>query len=64
MKKLFCPKCNCFKDNFVYANKYNSSKFCSDCGTYLGMKEFEEPYVTEHPYVFISEALYNAFKKL
>lgn len=64
MKKLFCPKCNCFKDNFVYANKYNSSKFCPDCGTYLDMKEFEEQNIAEHPYAFIGEALYNAVKKL
>ena len=41
-ERLFCDKCNSFKDGFVYANRFNSTKFCSECGTSLEYKEFRE----------------------
>lgn len=41
-KRLFCDKCNSFKTEFIYANRFNSTKFCSKCRTALRYKEFRE----------------------
>ena len=41
IKLLYCPKCNCVKDNYQYANSRNSTKFCVDCGTALGVKHYQ-----------------------
>lgn len=64
MKKLYCAKCNDFKDNYMFANSYNSTKFCVDCGTALSMKEYEEPEKSENPYAFIDVAITNALSKM
>ena len=55
IKLLYCSKCNCVKDNYQYANSRNSTKFCVDCGTALGVKNYQVaewvgrlPYVCSH----------------
>ena len=61
--KLFCKKCNDFKNNFIYANKFNSTKFCEVCGTALELKEYEEEFI-EDKNDFIFQSISNAFMKL
>lgn len=62
-KRLFCDKCNSFKNGFVYANRFNSTKFCSECGTALEYKEFREV-KQEDETGFIWQAITNAIMKL
>ena len=64
MLKLYCPKCQEFKDNYMFANPYNSTKFCTDCGTVLNLKEYEEPEKSENPYAFIDVAITNVLSKM
>ena len=64
MKKLYCAKCRDFKDNYMFANPYNSTKFCTDCGVALDMKEYEEPEKPENSYAFINAAITNALNKM
>ena len=64
MQKLYCPKCKGFKDNYMFANPYNSTKFCVDCGVALEMKECEKPEKSENPYAFIDIAITNALNKM
>lgn len=66
MKKLYCCKCKEYKNNWQYANPYNSTKFCYDCGVALEEKVVEnpEPELAENPYSFIFEGLRNAVNKM
>ncbi len=68
--KLYCPKCQEYKNNYMFANPYNSTKFCVDCGVALNMKEYEELEKSEdlekseNPYAFIDVAITNAITKM
>ena len=64
MQKLYCSKCQEYKDNYMFANPYNSTKFCADCGVVLDMKEYKEPEKSENPYAFIDVAITNALNKM
>lgn len=64
MLKLYCSKCKEFKDNYMFANSCKSTKFCTDCGTVLNLKEYEEPEKSENPYAFIDVAITNALSKM
>lgn len=48
----------------MFANPYNSTKFCVDCEVALDMKEYEEPEKSENPYAFIDVAITNALIKM
>ena len=63
MKKLFCSKCNSFKNAFVYANRFNSQKFCPDCLTALEEIGFDEE-AGEKAADWIAEAIANAIMKM
>ena len=63
MNKLFCSTCNEFKDDFRYANPFNSTKFCKDCEAALDEKEFVEE-TEEIKTDWISETIVNAIMKM
>ena len=64
MLKLYCSKCKEFKDIYMFANSYNSTKFCTDCGTVLNLKEYKEPEKSENPYAFIDIVITNTLSKM
>lgn len=64
MKKLYCCKCKEYKNNWQYANPYNSTKFCYDCGVALEEKTVEDSELVENPYRFVFEGLHNAVNKM
>lgn len=64
MKKLFCNKCKKFKENFIYANPYNSTKFCFNCFTAMEMCEYQEICKNEENTDFIEQAIKNAIFKM
>lgn len=65
MKVFYCPKCKEQKDGFMYANPYNSTKFCCDCYTALNEKiESDDELKRKSSYAFIGEALANAIDKM
>ena len=63
MKKLFCSKCKEVKDNFIYANKFNSTKFCPNCHAALEERNVENEEINSND-SFIYEALHNAVNKM
>lgn len=64
MTSYYCPKCKEGKINFQYANPYNSTKFCCDCGTALETTNIKPTENSESSYAFISKGLYNAINKM
>ena len=64
MKILHCPKCKENKADFIYANKYNSTKFCPDCGTALDTNEVFEDMENQRRDDWIYEIIRNAILKM
>lgn len=64
MKILHCPKCKENKVDFIYANKYNSTKFCLDCGTALDTNEVFEDMENQRRDDWIYEIIRNAILKM
>ena len=63
MNKLFCSKCNEYKSDFSYANAFNSTKFCTFCGTALELKEYIEDQ-KECKHDWIAETIANAIMRM
>lgn len=63
MKSLYCSKCKEFVNSWTYANKYNSTKFCTDCGIALEMK-YKDELITNSNNDWVYETLRNAIIKM
>jgi NADH pyrophosphatase NudC (nudix superfamily) len=63
MKSLYCSKCKKFVNSWQYANKYNSTKFCTDCGTALEVR-YKDDLTINSDNDWVYETLRNAIIKM
>ena len=63
MKSLYCSKCKEFVNSWQYANKYNSTKFCTDCGTALEVR-YKDDLTINSDNDWVYETLRNAIIKM